>query len=140
MITSRVQAIPRFGELEELIQARTQAALNAAAAAGVEVANARAQGITEFHVLPAGRAPEGYRSGIKAANPIWHVFDKGSLGKRVAKLKRDRRKDSWPVTRKRTTYTAHRRSTDTGGVDARNIANPARTAGRHALLAALQGR
>lgn len=140
MIRSTVNAFPHFGELAAKIERRSIQALEQAAHAGAQAANQQASGITDFHVTTVDRDFAGYTVGIRAKNPIWRVFDKGSLGNRVARLKRERRKDSWQVTRKGTTYTAHRRSTDTGGVKARNISNPARTAGRRALLAAIQGR
>lgn len=138
MITSTIRTFDYLPRLTLELERRTVRALNAAAAAGAAVANERATGITSFSVIPAERGPEGFVSAIRARNPIWRVFDKGSLGKRTARLKRDRRKDSWQVTRRGTTYTAHRGDIDGKGIAPRSISNPARTAGRAALLAAIR--
>jgi hypothetical protein len=138
MINARITFEDHFDLLDEQIEARVLLGLNEGAAVMAEVANSRSQGIkTTFHPMPARRTLSGWASAVSASNPIWRVFDKGSLGNRHVRLKRDRRKDSWPVSRKGTTYTAHRRSTETGGVAARNISNPAKLAGLKALLAAL---
>jgi hypothetical protein len=138
MITSTVKTFERFPELTAAIEALTLRALDAAAHAGQAVADDRASGITTFSIVPAQRSLEGFSAGIRAHNSIWRVFDKGSLGKRTARLKRPGlRKTDWNVERRGSVYTAHRGDVSGKGVDARTISNPARTAGRHALLAAL---
>jgi hypothetical protein len=137
MINARVTYEDHFDKFTEQIEQRIMAALNEGAVAMAEVASSRSQGITEFSPMRARKTLSGYASGASARNPIWRVFDKGSLGNRHVRLKKDRRKDSWQVTRRGTTYTAHRQSTSTGGVQARNISNPAKLAGLKTLIAAL---
>lgn len=129
-----------FAVVERRMEQKARQAVDAAAHAAAKVAEQQASGISEFRVLPARGTHEGFVSGVKALNPLVRIFDKGSLGKRRGRLKRDRRKDSWKVTRKGTTYTAHRKPealTGSTGVQARNIFGPARAAGRKALKAAL---
>jgi hypothetical protein len=141
MITSTVKTFDMFPELTVRIEELELHALNEAAKTAAAVASERATGITEFHPIPAGRTAEGYASGIRAKNPIWRVFDKGSLAKRTVPLKRDRRKAEWPVRpgkADRSGYEAHRRTPISGGVDPKDISNPARRAGRKALIAALR--
>lgn len=139
MITSRIRTYDTFPRLTEEITRRTIRALDAAAAAGATVASAAAgPKISTFRIIPAHPIGEGFASGIKANNPLFRIFDHGSLGKRNKRLKKDIRKESWPVSRRGSDYTAHRRSTDTGGVAPRNITVPARIAGRRALLASIR--
>lgn len=140
MITSTVRSFDYFAEFTDEIEARTLAALEEAAGAARSVADERAQGISTFSVVEPHRVAEGWASGISGANKKWRIFDKGSLGKRTAKLKRDRRKDSWPVSRRGSTYEAHRRDVTGKGIAARNISNPARLAGRKKLLSGIRGR
>lgn len=137
MINAHVTFEDHFDRLDAEIEHRVLSALNVGAEAMAVVASGHATGITTFSVLPARRTLSGWASAVQAKNPIWRVFDKGSLGMRHVQLKRNRRKEEWKVTRKGTTYTAHRRSTTTGGVKARNISNPAKLAGLKALVAAL---
>lgn len=138
MINARVSYEDHFDAFEEQIERRVLSGLNEGAIVMAEVANLRSEGIkTTFTPIAARRTLSGWASAVSASNPIWRVFDKGSLGMRHVRLKKDRRKEDWRVTRRGTTYTAHRRSTSTGGVEARNISNPAKLAGLKALLAAL---
>lgn len=135
MITSTIRTFDHFPQLTAEIEARTIRALDEAATAGAAVANAASERIrTTFSVIPAQASVDGFASGIKARNPIWRVFDKGSLGKRHARLKQDRRKDVWPVDRRGSEYTAHRGDTTGKGIEPYNISTPARAAGRRALL------
>ena len=141
MITSRIRTFETFPQLTAHVEELTMRALAQAAEAGKAAADERAQGITEFSVVVPRRTADGFASGIRARNPIWRVFDKGSLGKRTARLKRPNlRKDSWKVSRRGSTYEAHRGDTAGEGVAPRTISNPARTAGRRALLAAIRNR
>lgn len=140
MLTARVTFEDHFDRLDEEIERRVLLALNEGAAVMAEVATGKAEGVTDFHVLRARRTLSGWAAAVSAANPIWRVFDKGSLGERRVRLKRDRRKESWPVrpgNSNRAGYEAHRQHTDTGGVAPRNISGPAKLAGLKALLAAL---
>lgn len=137
MIRAHITFEDHFDRLDEEIDLRVLAALNEGAAVMAGVANAKAGNVATFTPMPARRTLSGWASAVHASNPIWRVFDKGSLGNRHVRLKKERRKDSWQVTRRGTTYTAHRQSTSTGGVQPRNISNPAKLAGLKALLAAL---
>lgn len=137
MISSTINVHENIGAIDAAIDRITKRALNAAAHAAAAAANQKTGNVADWTTVPARGTSNGFASGIKADTPIWRVYDKGSLGKRTAKLKKDRRKPEWQVNRGANPYTAHRRSTTTGGVAARNISNPARTAGRKALKAAL---
>lgn len=138
MITSRIRTFDTFPELTVEIEARTIRALDNAAEVGAAVANAAAgPKISTFSIIRAHPIGEGFASGIKAKNPLYRIFDHGSLGKRNARLKKDTRSAAWPVSRRGTDYTAHRRSLD-GGIEPRNISIPARRAGRKALIAAIR--
>lgn len=141
MIRARVSVDKnRVEKVDEAMQRRAKLAVQRAAAAAVIVANGRyPEG--KFHLTPTRGTHEGYKAGILGTS-LAHIFDKGSLGRHVGGLKRDRRKDSWTVRRKGTEYTATRRPevlTDGArGIPARNIFGPARRAGRKALIAALR--
>jgi hypothetical protein len=137
MITSSINVHENFGAVDAAVDEITKRALNAAAAAGSAAAEQQAGNVADWKAIPAHGTATGFASGIKADTPLWRVYDKGSLGKRTARLKQDRRKPEWQVNRGTNPYTARRRSTSTGGVAGRNISNPARTAGRKALKAAL---
>jgi hypothetical protein len=134
MITSTIRTFDHFPQLTAEIEARTVRALDHAASAGAAVANAAGERISTFIVVPAHPTGQGFASGIRARNPLWRIFDKGSLGKRHARLKKDRRMDEWMVNRGGSPYTASRGDTTGKGVEPRNISTPARTAGRRALL------
>lgn len=145
MITSTVKVLDDFGRIDEMIDRKTVAALNDAAHAAAGVAEEKAhtesgKEISTFDVIPAHGTGNGFASGIKGRNPLWRIYDKGTLGKRTAALKgRNRRKDTWTVKRAGSEYEARRRSDTSGkGISARNISNAARTAGRKALTAALR--
>ena len=115
--------------------------VKAAAAVANEKAHTEAgKEISTFQTIPAHGTANGFASGIKGRNPLWRIYDKGTLGKRTAALKgRNRRKDTWTVKRGGSEYEARRRSDTSGkGISARNISNAARTAGRKALTAALR--
>lgn len=141
MINAHVSFEDHFDLLDEIIERRVLEALDAGAEAMVETANARAEGISTFSVLAARRTLSGWASAVSAKNKKFRIFDKGSLGQRHVALKgHDRRKESWPVRpglTNRAGYEAHRQHTDTGGVAARDITNPAKRAGLKALRAAL---
>lgn len=138
MITSTVVVHDRGNTINQLLDRKIVRALNAAAVAAANVANEKSGNVGDWAVVPAHGTFNGYESGIRADSPLWHVFDKGSLGKRTARLKQNRRKAEWRVVRRGANpYVAHRRDIQGKGVDARHISNPARTAGRKALKAAL---
>lgn len=136
MISSTITVFENLDGVNDAVDALTKRALDAAARAGAQAAEEKTGNVGDWRVLPARGTYNGFASGIKADTPLWRVFDKGSLGKRTARLKDSRRKPEWQVNRGTNPYVAHRRSSD-GGVAARNISNPARTAGRKALKAAL---
>lgn len=140
MITSSVTIHDGFGELGEMIDRASVAALNEAAAAGRAVAEQHSAGTgTDWAVVPAHGSFNGFVSGLRANNPIWRVFNKGSLGKRTAALKEPgRRKDYWTVSRGSNPYTAVRHDVSGKGVSAKNISNPARTVGRRILIERLR--
>lgn len=145
MITSTIKTFERFPELTAEVEALTLRALEEAAKDGQAVADERADGVTTFNVIPAHRTATGFASGLRARNSIWRVFDKGSLGKRGARLKRPNlRAAAWTVrpgeSNRSGPYTAHRGDVEGKGIAARQISNPARTAGRHALIEALRRR
>lgn len=147
MITSRVSLHDEgFARLDAEIDRRTIDALNAAAADGARVANERAKTkngkqVGMFHVVPAYGSYDGFAAGIKSHNPLWRIFDKGTLGKRRAATKRPR-KTSWEVARAEDSqpYEAHRGDIDGKGIDPSHISNAARTAGRKTLLGTLRRR
>lgn len=134
------QGADGFQRVDERMQRQARHAVDAAAEAAAAVARRQAAGISEFRVIPARGTHDGFSAGVKALNPLARIYDMGSLGKRRGRLKRDRRKTEWKVTRKGTTYTAHRHPdalTGQTGVPGRDIFAPARAAGRRALKAAL---
>jgi hypothetical protein len=148
MITSSVNSYDFFDRFTEQIERRTLHALNEAARQGAIVADRQSVGLHSltWRVILGHGTEDGWASAIKAKHPLWHIYDFGSLGKRGRTLKgNDRRKDSWTV-RKRgiNPYVAHRHPetlTDPDkGIKGRTISNPARTAGRKALIAALRRR
>lgn len=144
MIGSSVRIRDDFGELTAAVDRQTIDALNAAAAAGRAVAQERSAGTgsdTEWTIIPAHATHEGFAAGIRARTPTWRIFNKGSLGKRTAALKQPgRRKEFWEVKRGANVYTANRGDVTDKGVAAKNISNPARTAGRRTLLERIRHR
>jgi hypothetical protein len=93
MTTARINVLDRFDEMTLELERRTVVALDAAAAEAAAVAEKQAnepKPIAHFSVVPAHNIGTGYASGVKAG-PLTHIFDKGSLGKRTAKLKRGSR-------------------------------------------------
>lgn len=148
MITSSVKVLDQgVGALQSEIDRRTVTALNAAAREGARVANERAKTtngkqIGVFQVIPASGSWDGFSSGIKSYNPLWRIYDKGTLGKRTAALKKPRRKTSWQVTRAKDSapYEAHRGDVDGKGIGPSHISNRARTAGRRTLIQTLNHR
>lgn len=135
MIKSTIHTFDTLPHLTEKMLEKTRVALDHAAEAGKEVAEQRAEGISTFTAIPAHPVAEGLAAGIRGSNPLFRIFDKGSLGKRTARLKRPNlRKESWKVGRKGSAYEAHRRDVEGKGISARQITNPARTAGRKALI------
>lgn len=138
MITARVNVFADFPAITAELEARTVRACDEAAVAGRSVAEAQAEGISDVLIVATHPTADGFRSGIKFTKHQWLVFDKGSLGKRTARLKRpNSRKESWRVRRGTNPYTAHRRDVTGKGIAARNISNPARAAGRKALIAGI---
>jgi hypothetical protein len=137
MIKSTIRTYDTIPHLTARLREQTVAALDAAAEAGKEVADERGQGIHDatFTIVPAHDFGERIIAGVLAKSPLYRIFDKGSLGKRTAALKRPNlRKEKWPVNRRGAAYEAHRGDITGKGVSARQITNPARTAGRRALL------
>lgn len=140
MITSTVKVHDGFGEINAAMDAKIVAGLNAAAHTAAQIAEEKAGNVSKFDVITAHGTANGFASGIRASSRLVNVFNKGSLGKRVAALKPPaRRKDFWTVKRGENPYTAHRLDTTGKGVAARDIFNPARTAGRK-ILNAVVGR
>lgn len=137
MIKSTVKVFQDFPRITALIEARTIEACDAAAEAGVAVARERAAGVSDVEIVPTRPTVNGYASGIKFEKFIWRFFDKGTLGKHVGKLKRNRR-ETWTVNRDNP-YVAHRGDIQGKGIAPRRISSPARTAGRRALIARLRG-
>ncbi len=136
MITSRVVVHDQAGKIDEHLDRKIVRALNAAASTAAQVANEKSGNVSDWTPVRAHGTENGFASGISSDSPLYRVFDKGSLGQRTARLKDSRRKPDWEVVQRGANpYTAHRRSTSSGGVRPRNIINPARTAGRKALFA-----
>jgi len=144
-VTSRVDIRDHFDKVTELVERKTIKALNAAAQAGLPVAQ-KQSGSKDFEpqVIPAQGDWNGFSSGIRFRDRLINVYDHGSLGARGGRrLKQSgRRKASWPVVQKHRKYTAHRHPEALveadKGIKPRNITTPARTAGRRALLDALR--
>lgn len=141
MINANLHVEDFFPELNAWVEEKLKRSLNEGAAAMKTTAEAQAHGlgdVGEFELVPAARTYGGFRAGVNARNKKFHIFDKGSLGKRTAKLKRDRRKPSWDVNRGGG-YTATRSGDLEGkGVTPRNISSRARAAGRAAMFAAIR--
>lgn len=146
-ITSRVQVHDDFGRISELVDRETIRSLDQAAEAGLQVATSRAhtangKQVSTFQLIPAHGTADGFASGIRANNPLWRIYDKGTLGKRRGALKgRNRRKDTWavrPGKADREGYEASRGDISGKGIPPADISNPARTAGRKTLIAALR--
>lgn len=136
MIRATVKVFQDFPLVTAEIEYRTLQALNQAAEDGGAVANLQAGNIGGVKTIPAHTTAEGAVSGIKFDNWLWRIFDKGSLGKHVGKLQRNRQ-ESWTVTRNGNPYVAYRGDVTGEGVDPRNISNPARAAGKKALIAGI---
>lgn len=148
MITSSVKVLDQgVGALQAEIDRRTVTALNAAAREGARVANERAKTtngkqVGMFQVIPAAGSWDGFSAGIKSYNPLWRIYDKGTLGKRTAALKKPRRKTTWEVKRAKdaAAYQAQRGDVGGKGIDPAHISNAARTAGRKTLIQVLNHR
>lgn len=137
---SRVNLRDRFHEIDAEVERRTIRALNKAAEAGLEKAQQQSQPHDfEPQIIRARGDWNGWSSGVRFRNRLVNIFNLGSLGARKGRrLQVDRRKPSWPVTRRRRRYVARRHpevlSDVSKGVDPLNVTTPARTAGRKALL------
>lgn len=144
MIRATVQLEDHFAVVDETVKRRSLQALENAAQAGAREATERARTeaghtISTFRVVHPRADGSGYVSGIKANNRLLNIFDKGSLGKRTARLKNPgRRKPFWDVNRGANPYVAHRGETEGEGIAPLRITTRARAAGRRALLAALR--
>lgn len=135
MIKSTIRTFDTLPHLTDRMLEKTRDAVDAAAEAGQEVAEEQARGISTFDVIPAHDVVEGIAAGIHANNPLFRIFDKGSLGKRTARLKRpESRKEQWKVERRSSVYEAHRGNVEGKGITARQITAPARLAGRRKLI------
>lgn len=139
-VTANVRVTDLTERLFDAMRAKTISGLEAAENVGKTVFDQRASGITETNTTGVHTTGTGYASGIRARNAIYRVFDKGSLGKRKVKLKRPNlRKSTWQVRQQRRGYTAHRSDDLAGkGISPRDITNPARAAGKHALEQAIR--
>jgi hypothetical protein len=144
MIKSTVDLRDNFGNVTQLMRRKSLQALEEAAEEGQRTAERQAvtaagrRVSTFFTIHPHADGRDGFVSGIKHKNPLANIFDKGSLGKRTARLKNPgRRKTDWPVKRGANPYVAHRGDTTGEGVAPLSIYTKARAAGRRALLAAL---
>lgn len=145
MIRSTIDVRDNFGHVSELMRRKSLQALQEAAAAGQRTAERQAvtgaghRVSTFFTIHPHADGQGGFVAGIKHKNPLANIFDKGSLGKRTARLKNPgRRKSQWPVKRGANPYVARRGDTTGEGVAPLSIYTTARAAGRRALLAALR--
>lgn len=142
--TSRVDVFDHFARIDEFVERRSKQALDAAARRAATVFEQQS-GSHDFgvEIVPAHGDFNGFSSGIRVRNKLYHVFDHGSLGsRRGRRLKDPRRKETWEVRQRRRRYTAHRHpealTQADKGVAPLNLTNPARTAGRKTLLAELR--
>lgn len=136
MIRSHIDLTDRMGEITIELERRTVVALNEAAIEAARVADAAAntpKPIAHFAAVPAVNVGDGYASAVRTT-PLTRIFDHGSLGKRNARLKEDRREPEWEVKRGSNPYTAHRGDIEGKGIAPRNILNAARRAGRRILI------
>lgn len=147
MITSRIYAMQEgFVLVDEQLAARITEGLEAAAATAATVAQDGASIDLQLELVPPHEVAEGESAGIKSRRqssssrrgapstaPIARFFDQGTLGKRRGKLKQPR-KESWTVTRKASSYTAHRGNVDGKGIPAERFFAKAKAAGRAKLL------
>jgi hypothetical protein len=149
MIRSRLVVRDSFGRLNELLEQKAIAGLNAAAQTASRVAQEDASIDLELETIPAHPSEAAYSAGITSrkrsrsdGSKLATYFDKGTLGKRRAKLgARSKRKDSWKVNRGGAGYVAHRHELDPEkGIAAENFFAKARTAGRRALIDAVRSR
>lgn len=148
-IRSGVKVFQRFPEITKRVEEACKEGLDAAALEAAAVAQASASIDLELEVQRAEGTVDGYSAGIKSrrtssrgrrggtadqnATPIAWMFDRGTLGKRRKKLKRPR-KESWPVTRKGSTFVAHRQDVDGKGIEPEGFFGKGRAAGRRKLL------
>jgi hypothetical protein len=147
VIRSQVKLFEQFGKVTEQVERLAVEGLNAAAREAAQVAQTHASFDLELEVIPAHDDVDGYSAGIKSRKQgrssavlIAGFFDKGTLGKRTAKLgARSRRKESWEVKRDTGGYTAKRHEiTAEMGVEAQHFFGKARAAGRRAMLARIR--
>jgi hypothetical protein len=144
VIRSTVKAWQQFPKITEEVNKLAVIAIDEASKTAAEVAQTNSSRIDlELELVPAHGDIEGYAGGIKSrkrsrwsSTPIALFFDKGTLGERKGKLKQPgRREESWPVTRRGSSYEAHRREISEGkGIPAERFFLKAKRAGRKALL------
>jgi hypothetical protein len=140
LITGRVTVTDHLDEFVAGLEIKVQAALASSATVMASVANRESTKINvTWNPTRVVGTHDGFRVGIVASNPLWRIFDKGSLGKRKTQLKgRNRRKGSWQVVQRHRSYVAHRHvevlSDTSKGVSALDITNPARRIGRQNLI------
>lgn len=148
-IKSGIKVFNRFPEITKRVEEACKEGLDLAASEAATVAQATASIDLKLDVLPAAGTVDGYSAGIKSrrtsskgrrggtaeqnATPIAWFFDRGTLGKRSKALKRPR-KESWPVTRKGSTFTATRQNVTGKGVEAEHFFGRGRAAGRRKLV------
>jgi len=145
VIRTSIDVRDSLGTVSDLMRRKSLQALADAAQQGKLAAETKARTtggrqVSTFATVHAHADGADLVSGIRRRNPLLNIFDKGSLGKRTARLKHPgRRKSDWPVTRRGANpYTAHRGDTTGEGIAPLNVLTTARAAGRRALLAALR--
>lgn len=138
-VVGRVNVLDHVDEFNDLVDAKVRNALAAAGnvMAAIGTKQSAAVGI-EWKATNVGPTGDGWAVGARASNPLFRVYDHGSLGKRTKGLKRNRRKASWEVKQRHRQYTAHRHLetlTDPGkGHVKLDITNPVRRFGRQTLI------
>lgn len=148
-IRSGVKVFQRFPEITKRVEEACIEGLELASAEAAAITQASASIDLQLDVLPATGTVVGYSAGIKSRRtssrgrrggtaeqnitPIAWFFDRGTLGQRTKALKRPR-KQSWPVTRKGTTFTANRQDVSGKGIAPEHFFATGRAAGRVKLI------
>lgn len=140
MIQATIKGFDRFPEVDADIERLVVVALDGAAEAAAAAAQDGSHLRLELEVSRAEPTVDGYTTGIKSrrrgkdGSYLAVYYDKGTLGQRRGPLKA-RRHQTWSVTRKGTSYTAHRHAIDPDeGIPAEGFFATARRIGKKVLI------
>jgi len=141
MIQATVKGFERFPEVDADIEKLVLEALDYATLQAAVAAQGSSHLRLDIEIDPATPTLDGYTAGLRSTrrakdgSRLAVYYDKGTLGQHRGELK-GRRHQTWQVTRKGTTYTAHRHAIDPDeGIPAEGFFAAARRVGKKVLLA-----